>query len=716
MSRFTGIVAALLMAAALLPASCRAEGKVVIISLNRTSLQQVAGDESLSPWLARGAGALLNVNTAVRIGSEHVYVTLGAGSRAAGTANTRMAFNSDEEWLGAEAREIFIRNQGFHPTGRVLHMAQAEISRANRTLQYPVAPGLLGDTLRLGGKVSAVLGNADGQLHSREAVTLLMDSSGQVDYGDVSKALQQRDILFPFGWRMDGNALWHAFSEIFTIADVILVDWGDTARLDEILPQFRDNVAAGLRQKIFNDVAQFLNRVETIRTEEDMIIILAPVPPAGESGAGQLSYIFVIGDQFPGGSLLSSPSTRRPGIVAGIDLAPSILAQTGLDIPGNMLGLPVDTAGRGSTDDLLLLQTHIDRIFRLRPSLLKTYIFLQIVIILGALLNLFVRFTRMRYFDSPLMMLLLAPLVLLYLPLQSLTLVWGFAVTAAALIASVFFLSILFRHPVQKLAVVGLATALSLGLDLLRGAPLMKNSVFGYDPVSGARFYGLGNEYMGILVGASVLGVTALISLLPGMRKRLLPAATVFFLALVFLIMSPSGGANFGGTLTALAAFLVTLHILWRIRATLKSTVFLLLGLTGIACFVVLLNLQIPESAQSHLGRTLSLFGRDGWQVLTDIVARKAAMNIKLFRYSMWSRAFLAFLTVLAVLFYRPQGVLQDVQRRYTVLSAGFLGIIAGSVTAFLVNDSGVVAAATTLLFAGVPIILFAGRISEKMN
>ncbi|GFP19916.1 hypothetical protein HKBW3S03_01420 [Candidatus Hakubella thermalkaliphila] len=48
-------------------------------------------------------------------------------------------------------------------------------------------------------------------------------------------------------------------------------------------------------------------------------------------------------------------------------------------------------------------------------------------------------------------------------------------------------------------------------------------------------------------------------------------------------------------------------------------------------------------------------------------------------------------------------------------LSAGFWGIIVGSVAAFLFNDSGVVAAATTLLYAGVPIILLAGRIVGQL-
>ena len=262
---------------------------------------------------------------------------------------------------------------------------------------------------------------------------------------------------------------------------------------------------------------------------------------------------------------------------------------------------------------------------------------------------------------------------------------------------------------------MALSTSVLIVADLLSGAEQMKVSVLGYDPVSGARYYGLGNEYMGVLVGSSVLAFTAMITLWSRHRRLLLPLTGAYFLGGVLLIVSPGGGANFGGMVTALTAYLVTLVLLGQIRPSWFSVAVVLLLIVIIAVSALLINLWLPQTDQSHLGRTVALFRQDGWQVIQDVISRKAEMNSRLFRYSLWSRAFLVFLVMLAVLFYRPRGILQDIQRRFPHLSAGFWGIIAGSVAAFLFNDSGVVAAATTLLYAGVPIILLAGRVVGQM-
>jgi len=695
------------------PAESVAAGKVVIVSVNRTNLRTVAADQSLAPWLARGAVSLVNISTAARPTTEHVYVTLGAGSRAAGTDNTRLAFNADEEWTGLIAREIYHRHQGTETDAGVLHLAFAEIAKLNFTFQHPVTPGLLGDMLRSAGLVTAVIGNADGPSVSRESTAFLADSSGRVGLGDVSRAILEKDTRFPFGLRTNRDKVWLEFNRLWPSADVILVDWGNTVRLDEYRPLLRAQVADDLQEEIFSDLSWFLTRVFSLLSLEDTLIILAPAPPTGETGGGLLSYIAILGGRFPPGSLLTSATTRRPGIIAAVDVAPLILDNLGLSVPGNMVGRPVGLAAPGGTAELLGMQREIDRVFRLRPPLMKTYVFFQIVFVLGALLNLFIRILPIRRFESLLFALIAFPAVLLYLPLHTVSVPVGFTLSVLATVAVAFLLQKLFTSIVAKLAVVGVVTTLSLTIDLLRNAPLMKVSVLGYDPVSGARFYGLGNEYMGVLVGSSVLAVTALLTLFPHWRRWLLPISVIYLLALVILIVSPGGGANFGGTVTAFTAFIVTVTILGQFRPGWRSAAAALLVATLIAGIAVLLNVFVAQGDQSHLGRTLAMVERDGWQALRDVVSRKAAMNVRLFRYSQWSRAFLAFLTVLAVLFYRPHGILREIHRSYPQLTAGFLGIIAGSVTAFLVNDSGVVAAATTLLYAGVPIILFSGRIVE---
>lgn len=80
---------------------------------------------------------------------------------------------------------------------------------------------------------------------------------------------------------------------------------------------------------------------------------------------------------------------------------------------------------------------------------------------------------------------------------------------------------------------------------------LIKNSLLGYDPIIGARFYGIGNEYMGVLVGASLITISIFFEKFGFKNIILLP----FALAVVFIMGNPMMGANVGGTITISAYF-----------------------------------------------------------------------------------------------------------------------------------------------------------------
>lgn len=688
-------------------------GKVVIVTINRTSLMQAAADKSMAPWFARGSVGLLNISTAARPLPIHLYVTMGAGSRAIGADSARLAYMADEQNNGVAASETFFRRTSIAPEGKILHLGMAEINRLNQELRHPVQPGLLGEMLRQNGMVAAVIGNADGLLVSREAVTFLADGSGQVPLGDVSRQTLKKDNAFPFGWRIDREKVWSIFQEVFNKADVVLVEWGDFSRLDEYRLLMATAPALAREQEIFQDLSWFLDRVFAKLSPADILLLISPLSPAAERG--RFGYMVAIGSQFPPGALLSSDTTRRPGLAAITDIAPTILAEQVLRIPPAMLGMPVSAGGYGGPSALLEMQNQIGRIFQLRVPLLRGYVFMQIVIVLGALINLFARFVSFSRFESLLLALLTVPPLLLILPLQLLSPEAGFILVGFTVIITVALIKRFVKRQLLQFAVLALSTSALIVVDLLCGAELMKVSVLGYDPVSGARYYGLGNEYMGVLVGSSVLAFTAVISLLPRFKSLFIMLTVVTFLGLVLLIVAPAGGANFGGMVTALTAYFVTLVLLCQIRPSWISAAVALILLTAISAGALYINLRLPQPEQSHLGRTVGLFQEGGWQVIQDVVFRKAEMNSRLFRYSLWSRAFLAFLIMLAVLFYRPYGILHEMRKCFPQLSAGFWGIIVGSVAAFLFNDSGVVAAATTLLYAGVPIILLAGRIVGQM-
>ena len=700
----------------MLPGTVLAQGKVVVVSLGRIHLQQLMADEYMSMWLNRGAVGLMNTGTAAGPYGRHLYITMGAGSRALGADSGRLAFMQEEEYNGSLALEIYRRHLGQIPKGQIVHVGMAEIVRVNQSLQHPIRPGLLGDSLHDAGKVTALIGNADGNQVNREASLFIADSRGQVDLGNVSRELFLLDECFPYGRRLDKERIWQAFLDVYPRADVIVIDWGDTVRLDEYRSFLTNEAAEEIVKEIFKDVSWVMTNVFARLDADDLFVLLATVPQGGLSGADTLGFMEVMGTSFIPGQLLTSATTRRPGLVAVTDVAPLILEHLGLPTPADMVGRSVSTAGAGSAEDLEVMRESISYTYQLRPPLLKTYVIFQIIFVLGALFNLFIRIIDVRRFEGLLLSLLTVPLLLLYLPLDSVSMPAAFALTVLTVIASVLALQRLLREPVQRFAVVAVLTSVSLVVDILRSAPLVKVSVLGYDPVSGARYYGLGNEYMGVLVGSAILAAAAVITLWPRHRRITFAVTAVFFIVILLLMVSPGGGANFGGSLTALAAFIVTSAVLLQLRLSWKSGLIILTGLAAVALAAILINYLVPQNAQSHLGRTLVLLQNQGWQALWDIIVRKGTMNLKLLRYSQWTRVFLAFLSMMAVLFYRPRGVLRDVHKQYPFLAAGFLGIIAGSITALLVNDSGVVAAATTLLYAGVPIIILVSRVVEEIE
>ena len=696
------------------PSKATAAGKVIVLSLGRVDLEQLRAAENISPWLEQGAAALLNTGTASSSIGRHLYVTMGAGSRALGTDSGRLAFMRDEEFNGSVAAQVFVRRQGRQPQGEIIHLGMAEIIRANESLQHPVRPGLLGSTLHAYGKKTAFIGNADGKTVNREAALLLVDEWGQIDYGIVNAEILREDDMFPYGLRMDKEKVWSAFLHVYERADVILIDWGDTTRFNEYRPLMLEERAKQVEGQIFRDLSWFLAKIHAKMDAADVLLVLAGIPVTGATGAQNLGFLLLLGPSVEPGTLLTSPTTRRPGLAAVIDLAPFILQKLEVKVPGEMLGRALKPAGPGRIADLLAMRKSIDRIYRLRPPLLKTYVLLQIIFVLGALVNLFLRLIPGRYINSLLLGLLTVPLLLLYLPLDRFALPLAMVLTVISAVILVIILQVFCKHIIARFAAIAVATSVSLVIDVLRDARLMKVSVLGYDPISGARYYGLGNEYMGVLVGSAILGVVALFTLWPRFRKQLLAVTMIYFLGIIYLLFSPHNGTNFGGTLTAIVAFGMTLAVLLHIKPKGKTLLLLIAGLSLLAFVALQLNLQLPENEQSHLGRTITLLQNHGWKALQDIIWRKGAMNLRLLRYSQWSRVLLAFLGVLAVLFCRPQGVIRKLREKYPAIAAGFLGIIAGSIAALCFNDSGVVAAATTLLYAGVPMIILVAQIMRE--
>ncbi|MDQ7790611.1 MAG: hypothetical protein RDV00_00580 [Clostridia bacterium] len=691
-------------------------GRVVIVVLDQITLADL-DHPTFEGLLSRAAVGLLNTNTGGIRNVENTHVTIGAGSRAVGTGAAFLAFDANESVHRVEAGEEFRRRTGVESAeDGVVHLGIARIQQLTSKVPSPAVAGTLGSVLRSEGLVTAVIGNADwDSAHRRHAVTIAMDQNGLVDHGSVGRDLLRRDPDFPGGYRTDYDHLIERFRE-FSYADLIVIETGDTSRVDEAAGEVLPEMLAAHRGAALARSAEFIDRLlNELDLSRDFLMVLVPTPSSVAIAEKDLLTPLVMAGTGVEPGLLTSASTRREGIVLNIDVAPTVLHFFNINPPESIIGRAVvSLPGAGGLDDLSQLNEGLVLTHTARVPIIKTYMSLQIGLVLIVMLSILFRDIRLidrRYLRQLMLLVMSFPLAaLLIVPFGPTTIV-GMVTGLIGLTLLVGAAAVWLSREGDMMPFVFLAlfTAGTIVIDLLLGSPLQKQSLLSYDPLGGARFYGLGNEYMGVLVGSAILGAATVLTRWPRWRGVILPVVAFSFAITLFTVANPQLGANMGGSITASIAFLVTFLLFLGVRFTRRV---LLIGGGGVVLFLAgltVLDFMRGAEQQSHIGRAARLVFTgglvQGLEEAYNILNRKFAMNWKLLKYTIWSRVFLATLGGFALLFFLPVGQMQEFKQRYPDLYRGFVGIILGAIVALIVNDSGVVAAATTMIFAGLPLM-----------
>ena len=133
----------------------------------------------------------------------------------------------------------------------------------------------------------------------------------------------------------------------------------------------------------------------------------------------------------------------------------------------------------------------------------------------------------------------------------------------------------------------------------------------------------------------------------------------------------------------------------------------LLIGLAVVAVVSTMAVIDIYFiGSQSHLAGAIKKITTGGPLIILQIITRKIEMNMKLIGVSIWSKVLILGLLIVVVLFQKPVGILKKVCDRYPYLTKGWTSIIVASIVGFLVNDSGVVAAATSIAYVIIPVLV----------
>jgi len=718
------------------------------------SIRDVAGRRlpHLDMLIRKGSAALMNVRTGrptkliepvEQPGMEPGCLTIGAGAMAAGGAEVRRAAGVSQLVGGVPAGELWSCRTGTRAgRARIAHTEIIKMERINSAAAYRAKPGLLGSTLRAAGIETAVVGNSNipGEPHA-EAAAVAMDQAGLVGRGDIdSRDLAQPDPGAPYGICSDLDSLMREIDRALPWSRFVVVDLGDTYRADRYAEYCTDARARRLRGSAAARLDDLIGRISTrLNFGKDTLILLSPSSRTwSEIEEERLAPILIRGPGFGSGMLLS-PSTRRAGVITICDVAPTVLAFFGLKPPAEMIGRPAtSTPRKNAAEALLRLNLDASEQAQRQVAMRGASVVQSIIVVLATAALILGAAPLKRAAAWAALVPAAMPLAMLYLPAVcsgGLAGTVGCLAGLTALLLAAFGLAL--KSPMRAFVWLCAAVVGSLVFDLARGAPLISSTVAGYGLVEGARYYGLGNELMGTLLGATIMGVGAALaggkvkdppasplskggdcaSASPlgkgGERWASAVAAGVFAVVFVF-IGWPTLGANAGGAASAAPAMILALLAGrgWKPTARGIGAILLVAAVAIGGLFAV--DTLRGGGSQSHIGRVAELMTGGGAVGVLQVAERKLALNFMLLSTSVWSRLLALSLIGSAVLY--RQG-----RRR---LASGFLdrnenaaalGCCVGTAAAFAFNDSGVLAAAACAVFLWSWLALrFEARLTES--
>ncbi len=431
------------------------------------------------------------------------------------------------------------------------------------------------------------------------------------------------------------------------------------------------------------------------------MLLISPIPVNRD----RLSAAVLSGPGVQPG-LLSSPTTRTPGLIANIDLAPTLLTWLGAPVPATMTGHAI--MGIRDSDGLSRLQ-RLDHITNINARGLAPVGIalgaLAATSLAGGLLSLRFRPRAAPTFGFLILAVMNMPLALMLASLLNPPSIPILTVEVFALmLAGAGIETLLARSiTVSPCLIVSVITVSTVLLDAVLGGALVRYSLLSGYQVQGIRFYGIGNEYMGVVIGLTLLGV-----FLSGINPK---KAVIPFLAVAFVLGFPRFGAKAGGLVTALTAFGIAWMQIRGRRVTWVSA--LLWSAAGFAAAFTAAGLEallpfLQGSAPTHLGGALTSANQLGYGYLVDIVVRKLQMNARILIHP----AALAALGVVGGLALLSRSALKDqfdrLARQHPEWSRGLPACGWGALAAFLFNDSGTVAAlflAASFLTSGLAVL-----------
>jgi hypothetical protein len=362
----------------------------------------------------------------------------------------------------------------------------------------------------------------------------------------------------------------------------------------------------------------------------------------GDITAPHLRAVIVAGPGYSAGQLTSA-STRQPGLSQITDLTPSVLSWRGRPVPASAVGSPLRSAARGALSAAVRGLIGQDTAAQVYRSTI-TWFFLSYGFGEGILFGLIAvtlrggdegrRRRRRAAFRAAGVAAgavpagtFLASLVPWWLLPHPAIALYGLALAWAAVIAAAALTGPWRRDPLGPPGVVAAVTVAVIGIDVITGSRLQLDTPFGLSLLVAGRFYGVGNNALGVYGAAGILcaGWVAVAALRAGSWRRAIIAATAVALFAVVACGWPGFGDKVGGTIAMVPGFLVLLAAVADLKINPRRG--LLIAVSGLVLVTgfALLNYFVPATGPSDIGAFVGhvLHGGAG-----GILQRKISSNV----------------------------------------------------------------------------------------
>jgi hypothetical protein len=300
---------------------------------------------------------------------------------------------------------------------------------------------------------------------------------------------------------------------------------------------------------------------------------------------GELLWTALGGLAGGGGRELSSQTTNQRGLVAAIDLAPTILGHIGRErLPAAMRGEPIRTDGRLHSASLRALMARLRVIGGRRLRALACLLVAWALLLLAAAPSPRVRAWALRVGALGV---LWAPVAVLIPAALEPSAAVEYLIVVLACLGLGALSDRLLAWPRAPLAPAAVAIV-ALVVDALAGTQLLMRSLLGPNPILGARFYGIGNE---LKSGLAVLVLAALAAALYPAARSARTAAVVAGVGIVLAVVEGSAriGAGVGGVILVSAGFAVAAVMMLPGAVTRRrATIVLVSPLAGLAALAVI--------------------------------------------------------------------------------------------------------------------------------